>query len=301
MSRERLPNLVIAGVPKAASTSLFDALSAHPNVCASRMKETHYFLPLRYGEPLPPLEEYVDQFRPRAGQTVLMEATPAYFYGGPALVDRMASILTGAKILMILRDPVARAVSFFRWHQSRLELPAGMTLDDYLKRYDSLEPHLLDRRENNRYWAVHGGRYADWLPDWTSRFGDRVRVVFFEDLVSDPDRLLTEIVTWLGLPAAPLSVEAANATNQPRSAVIHSVAMKSRDRLEPVLMRVPRLRAAARNTFLSVNKSRRPADLIAPEVLADLRDRLREPTARLAPLLPPVVLGPFPTWVQATE
>jgi len=45
---------VIAGVNKAGTTSLFVSLAEHPDVVASAIKETRYFLPARYGEPLEP-------------------------------------------------------------------------------------------------------------------------------------------------------------------------------------------------------------------------------------------------------
>ena len=49
MTEPRLPNLVIAGVPKAGTTSLFNYLAQHPDICPSDVKETRYFEPLRYG------------------------------------------------------------------------------------------------------------------------------------------------------------------------------------------------------------------------------------------------------------
>ena len=53
---ERPPrtDAVIAGVNKAGTTSLFVSLSTHPDVAPSAIKETRYFLPARYGQPLEP-------------------------------------------------------------------------------------------------------------------------------------------------------------------------------------------------------------------------------------------------------
>ncbi len=39
MAKTILPNLIIAGVGKAATTSLFAYLSAHPDICPARVKE----------------------------------------------------------------------------------------------------------------------------------------------------------------------------------------------------------------------------------------------------------------------
>jgi hypothetical protein len=59
---KKLANLIIAGINKAGSTSLFHYLSAHPDVSGSIDKETCYFLPLLYSESLAPIAEYEAQF-----------------------------------------------------------------------------------------------------------------------------------------------------------------------------------------------------------------------------------------------
>src|SRR6478609_9151913 len=47
-------DVVIAGVNKAGTTSLFVSLSEHPQVAPSAVKESRHFLPARYGRPVPP-------------------------------------------------------------------------------------------------------------------------------------------------------------------------------------------------------------------------------------------------------
>jgi hypothetical protein len=57
MSGSRIANLVIAGVPKAATGSLFAYLAQHPDVCGSDVKATGYFnfySPWRRQGPPPP-------------------------------------------------------------------------------------------------------------------------------------------------------------------------------------------------------------------------------------------------------
>ncbi|MGL6342534.1 MAG: sulfotransferase, partial [Waterburya sp.] len=40
----KLPNLIIAGAPKAGSSSLFHWIAAHPEVYGAPCKETFYFI-----------------------------------------------------------------------------------------------------------------------------------------------------------------------------------------------------------------------------------------------------------------
>ena len=81
----------IAGVNKAGTTSLFVSLSTHPDVAPSSIKETRYFLPARYGEPLAPVSVWNDFFAGEADLPVRLEATPSYFYGGNASPARCAT------------------------------------------------------------------------------------------------------------------------------------------------------------------------------------------------------------------
>src|SRR4029077_8787116 len=79
---------VIAGVNKAGTTSLFVSLSTHPDVAPSAIKETRYFLPPRYGQPLEPFSSYQEYFRDAGVRPVRLEATPSYFYGASAVAAR---------------------------------------------------------------------------------------------------------------------------------------------------------------------------------------------------------------------
>ena len=88
-SRAMTPShAVIAGVNKAGTTSLFASLSTHPAVAPASIKETRYFLPARYGEPLEPLSVYDEYFAGAAPGAVRLEATPSYLYGGAAVRAR---------------------------------------------------------------------------------------------------------------------------------------------------------------------------------------------------------------------
>src|SRR5205809_803028 len=81
----RLANLVVIGVSKAGTTSLFESLGTHPDIGLSDHKELRYFTPLRYGQPLAPLASYSEHFRDCVEERYAVEATPGYFYGGRPL------------------------------------------------------------------------------------------------------------------------------------------------------------------------------------------------------------------------
>src|SRR4051794_31079691 len=159
MTGAALPNFIIVGVSRAGTTTMFNALAEHPQVCASTSKETRYFQAVRYGEPLPPLSEYQAYFRRCSGEPVTMECTPDYFYGGAATAASIKAVCD-PRVMIILREPISRLISFFRFMQARLQVPADMTLQQYVERCQAVPDEHMNDRANNVYTGLWGGQYA---------------------------------------------------------------------------------------------------------------------------------------------
>ena len=123
---------IIAGVNKAGTSSLFVSLSTHPGIAASAIKETRYFLPARYGQPLEPASVWEGYFTGAPDDAVRLEATPSYLYGGAALAACIEERLPNSKVIVVLREPVARAISFFEYQKVRLRLRSDMPMSEYL-------------------------------------------------------------------------------------------------------------------------------------------------------------------------
>ena len=102
-------NLILAGVGKAGTTSLYWYLSQHPDICASPVKETRYFLPLseveQGNEQLAPIDTYEAYFRGCGGERYRMEATPHYFHGGARLAQGVSSVCPDARVVLTLEGP----------------------------------------------------------------------------------------------------------------------------------------------------------------------------------------------------
>jgi hypothetical protein len=293
-------NTIIAGVNKAGTTSLFVSLQAHPEVATSSVKETGYFLPARYGQLLEPPSVYESYFAAAGERPVRLEATPAYFYGGEPLVARIAEVLgSDIRAIVVLRQPVSRLVSFFTFQKTRLRIPESMTLGEYLAVADGLSDADFADPENERYFGFRGGCYADYLPAWLDGFGPRLRVLFFDDLVSRPEIVLQEVATWLGIdpdafPAPDLSSE--NRTTGFRFRVFQRVALLANDRLETVLRRHPALKQRLRAAYYRIN-GRVAREVVPQSVRAELEERYREPNLRLAGQLRDAGVTEVPGWV----
>ncbi len=267
-----LPNLIIAGVNKGGSTSVFSYLASHPDVCASSIKETCYFLPLRYGDALPPAREYAGFFRHYRGERYILEATPGYFYGGEAVARAIKEKLGDVKVVIILRNPVDRLISFYRFKKSMMELDERLTLDDYVRACESLSDSERKERLNNRYFGIDGGFYADHLPAWLDVFGDSLRVLFFDQLKENPAKLMEDLCRWLDLDSAiyrsgELPVE--NKTMGFNSGLAHKLALVVNARGEKLFRSHPRMKDFARKIYYSVNGAMR-REAFSPDTLAHL-------------------------------
>ena len=291
---------VIAGVNKAGTTSLFVSLSTHPDVAPSAIKETRYFLPARWGQPLEPLSVFEGYFRDAGPRPVHLEASPSYVYGGRAVADAMQAHLVDPHVILVLREPVARAISFFKYQKVRLRLPEDLPIADYLAVADRLGPGDFRDPSNEKYMAFQGGCYADYLPDWLEVFGtDRLRIVWFEDLVGSSEATLASVAEFLGLDPARLPPEALSSENRTtgfRNARLQRVALAANDNLERVFRRHPAVKQRIRAWYYRLN-GRSPHDVIPDDVVDALTERYREPNRRLAALLADAEIAP-PVWIE---
>lgn len=257
----RLPNLLIVGVPKAGTGSLFSYLAQHPDVCASSTKETGYFTPLRDrdGE-LGPLEAYQAYFAHCRGERYAMEATPSYSFGGRRLREAIRRVLQRPRIIIVLRDPIDRLWSAYTFQRSLGNLPGIRSFDDYLAACERRRRELRGTIEIDGHLnGLSIGFYGEYVPAWLEEFGEDVRVVFFDDLTSDPPALTRTLCTWLGID--PTIVDrfdypARNVTAHPRSTTVARAVFGTKRAVDRLLPRTPGLREAARRAYVRLNAGR---------------------------------------------
>src|SRR5262249_40382799 len=162
---------------------------------------------------------------------------------------------------------------------------------------DRLGPDDFHVAANEKYMAFQGGCYADYLPDWLDVLGtERVRVVWFEDLVAEPEQTLAGVAGFLGLdPALPPDGDpsAQHRTTGFRSAWFQRIALTGNDRLERVFRRHPATKQRVRAFYYRLN-GRTPHDVIPEHVLDELAARYEGPNRRLAAVLREAGLPPAP-------
>ena len=296
----RLPNLFIAGAAKAATTSLFSYLGQHPEICASDVKELRYFSPLRYGLDVGPLATYASHFSHCEGRRYALEATPGYFAGGRRVADAIETTCPGSRIVVSLRSPADRCWSWYRFVQSRLRIPEDMDFDTYLDRCEELHRAGVDGSiENQPFMGLLGGCYADSMGPWMEIFGSRLRVMFFEDLVTDPRTAVRQLYEWLGLDdarVASISLEVDNKTRVYRNKTLQRVAVTANRRSERFFRRHTWLKRQMRSGYFLLN-SAGPSGAMPASARARLDTFYAPYNQRLAEQLSTVGLQLPESWV----
>lgn len=212
----RLPDFLIIGAAKAGTSFLFELLSGHPGISVKRNpeadpakdKEKHFFDTPRYQRRN--LQWYKDRF-PDSGTTG--EASPYYLYC-PRVASRVAATIPGARLIVVLREPVARA---YRDHQHRVrqgneELSFGAALAAESRRIDGERARMI---ADETYYSGAlrlksyraRGVYVDQIREWRDHFPvEQMLVLSSEDLFSDPRTVAAESFAFLGLEAREIEV-----------------------------------------------------------------------------------------------
>jgi hypothetical protein len=186
-----LPAFVLVGVPRAGTTSLYHYLGQHPQVDVSPVKEVNFLAypgeeAARTGTPwlrfpVTTLTGYERLFAGSSGRVGVDFS--ASCFRSPVAIERIRRYVPDAGLLVVLRDPVARAYSAY--------------LNQTGKGYES-RPAEVALVPGQR--AVDNGFYAEPLARFLEAFGpERVRVWLFDDLAGQPRDTMAEVFGHLGV------------------------------------------------------------------------------------------------------
>jgi hypothetical protein len=255
-----LPHFVGIGALKAGTTSIHAALSHHPDVALPRHRKEVMFFDQHWHRGV---GWYAEHFA-HAGQRVAGEISPNYLYE-PQAPARIAHTLPDAKLFAVVRDPVARFHSQYKFAVKELGYRGT--------------PETFAADHPN---AVARGRYAEQLGRYLDHVdAERLAVFAFDDLVGQPVETLALVQAHLGLrriDALGDVDQAHNASEVPRAHGLYVAgravaAWLYRHDLAPLVHGLKRL--GVRSWFLPKAPNRSPPVTFQP-LSSDLRARLTE-------------------------
>ncbi len=236
-TRPPVPDVVIGGAPRSGTTFLAQALQRHPGIFLAQpiAPEPKVCLRDHPDGDAGLLADYARFFAAAPAGTQRVEKTTNYLENDAAR-PRLARVLPDARFLFILREPVARAYSNWKWStKNGLEtLPFERAVALEGQRPNPLGP---EREAARPFDYMLRGRYGSFARAWYEQFGrSRVHFVLFEDAVRDPEGFFARLQAWLGvavLPWSALRIGRVNATADDMAGLEPALAARLRAAIRP--------------------------------------------------------------------
>jgi hypothetical protein len=190
-------HFLVIGAQRCGTTWLHHQLEAHPGIAMARPARPE---PKVFLDDLGP-----DQDLAWYDRTWFAHATPGQVLGEkstsyldrPEAIPRIRAVLGDeVRLVVQLRDPVARAVSHWRFSTEHGLENRGLS-EVLAANLDGPLPWDPATTSVSPYAYLERGRYAAAIRPWRDAFGDRLRVQLLEDLLEDPARF-AETLTHVG-------------------------------------------------------------------------------------------------------
>ncbi len=199
MSYKHLCNLVIPGAAKSGTSALHEALGYHPQINMSSAKEPHYFsIENRFEKKV---EYHNSLFESGSGKIIYGESSTSYMIW-PEAIKRIAKDLNNPKILFVLRDPVERTFSHYRWRYS-LGLEKRSFYDALMADGYGFNPNEVKGFGFMSY--IQFSQYSKYCPLWIQEFGaENCLFITSDDLKKKQLESLSRVYSFLGVENIPL-------------------------------------------------------------------------------------------------
>ncbi len=179
----RLPNFLVLGTPRSATTWLHQTLSTHPDIFIAPMKEPEFFSMWRrfmLGE-----NWYRHLFLDYGGERRAGEISVNNFFSLEA-PQRIRTTIADSdlKLIVMLREPIDRALSHYKLRLQKGDVPSTFE--------KALDDPRLPLREEGHYIRYYR-KYREVFPK------DSIAVVLYEDVAKDARAVLQSICRFLDI------------------------------------------------------------------------------------------------------
>lgn len=245
-SLRTMPDLHIVGEMKCGTTALATHLAAHPHVSEPWLKETHFLSGRSVFRA--DFEDHLNLYRTffstvlwtsyervfKGKRSIQFDATPQRLFLSSA-PERVKSMTPNAKIIVMLRDPIERAVSNFRMLRARGKESCKTFEEAVVKERNRVSMKRVNASsvrhvicdsgnvdDTLRHEWIHPdldfaycsrGVYANGVRRWIEAFGnENVLILTMESLRDRPKQTMDRVWAFLGLEPIPIKQIRANAS-----------------------------------------------------------------------------------------
>lgn len=204
-----LPEFAIVGPIKSGTSDLIIHLLLHPNIIEPFAKEIFSENPLDW-KVFYPTDKQRYKLNSKNGPSITGFLGP--FMHSVRIIDKYSNYCPNAKIVLLLRDPVARAFSHWKW-----DLFLGGQRVDGLEYFKSFSKYVdmaielfpdLEMDSVSGFGLLETGIYYKAVERWLKRFGkDNILVVNVADYFNDRNTVLARIQDFLDIPIISLNIK----------------------------------------------------------------------------------------------
>ncbi len=220
-------NTLIIGAGRSGTTTLYSYLKAHNDVCFSYIKEVPFF---SIDEHYRKGEKYYHSFFRKCNCMPVIASADTYLLMDHDAISRIFAYNPDMKIIVMLRDPVARAYSSYNYsvnfghHNAYASFLDSMEVEKEITR----ESDIVKR---NNMGHFYGSLYYEHLSKWTSVFPrQQLLLLKMSDLKDDLQKFSWELFSFLNLPDYEGEVDKVNAAAVPKNMRLEKLFM-DRDNL----------------------------------------------------------------------
>lgn len=272
---------MIVGAQKASTTSALAWLRSCPTINVQRFRDFNYFnADEEFGKGYPRARRF---YFPEADGKLPILAKHANLWSLPESLARLQQHNPEVKLAVLLRDPVTRAYSAYRW--ARVEgWESASTFSE------ALRPDRQDRSASPNLTSIcdylGNGRYAEKIVRLWEMFGrEHVFVMFDTEFFVNPNTTFGGFLNSVGVTYDGGPVPQVNSSGAPRSAVARRL-LQSRTLARLSHLLLPRVRTRALRYQIAGWNSKPEADEEMPaRIESQLREYFAAPDAELAELL----------------
>ena len=191
-ANELLPHFLVLGTQKGGTTSLQKLLAQHPGVYLPPCKEVHYFS--LHAEQPP--RWYAEHYSEAQQGQQRGDITPFYLFH-PQAAGRIKTLLPRVRMIVLLRDPVERALSQV-FHARRHGFETLEVAEALAAEPERLASGSAYSFQKHSY--VARSRYLEQLDRYEALFPrEQLLILRSEDLFSTPERIWQQLLSFLEL------------------------------------------------------------------------------------------------------
>ena len=207
----------IIGAQKGGTNAVYEALRGSGAVSMSRVKEPHFFDDDTLDWSHPDYTGLYTQFDDHCPARLRGEATPIYSYW-PGCLERIRQHNPAARLILLLRNPIYRALSHWRMERRRgwEDLPFGEAIRSGRRRVRDAPGgvHRIHSYVERGFYSRQLARVEELFPS------DQVLVLTTDQLWRDPTTAWDRLGSFLGVPLGPPILSRDSSRSAPPSAVI---------------------------------------------------------------------------------